>query len=96
MMHRAMIHMLLHNTIHCQRTTNKLPATLYACVGADELEQLCNPAQAVFTNAGHIKVTLLKILTELEALLWAFKVIMAWACDASQTGYKFLPHQENY
>jgi hypothetical protein len=38
----------------------------------------------------------LKILTELGAPLWAFKVIMDWACDASQTGYKFLPHQENY
>jgi hypothetical protein len=43
-----------------------------------------------------MEVALLKILTELEAPLWAFKVIMDWASDASQTGYKFLPHQENY
>jgi hypothetical protein len=61
-------------------------ANFYAFVGPHELEQLCNPVQAIFTNTQPIKVPLLKILTELEAPLWAFKVIIDWACDAYQTG----------
>ena len=38
----------------------------------------------------------MKLLTELEAPLWAFKEIMDWACDAIQTGYKFIPEQKTY
>jgi hypothetical protein len=64
-----MIHMLLHNT----SAEDYKQANFVAFFGPDELEQLCNPAQAVFTNAPHIKVTILKILTELEAPLWAFR-----------------------
>ena len=57
---------------------------------------LINPDPAVYTHTRRVKVALLKILTELEAPLWAFKVIMDWACDANQNGYKFIPHQESY
>jgi hypothetical protein len=38
----------------------------------------------------------MKILTELEAPLFAFKVLMDWALDASQSGYNFIPQQESY
>jgi hypothetical protein len=57
---------------------------------------LINPDPAVFTNARSVEVTLLKVLTELETPLWAFKVIMDWACDATQSGYKFMPYQHSY
>jgi hypothetical protein len=43
-----------------------------------------------------VEVTLLKLFTELETPLWAFKVIMDWACDAAQSGYKFFPQQSSY
>ena len=65
-------------------------------IGPDEAQFLVNPKHAVFTNARRVEVTLLKILTELEAPLWSFKVIMDWAFDASQSGYKFIPHQSSY
>jgi hypothetical protein len=58
-------------------------------LGVNELEALVNPSQALFTNARRVEVTLLKILTKLEAPLWASKIIMNWACDAAQTGYIF-------
>jgi hypothetical protein len=62
----------------------------------DDLEMLSNPCQAVFTNARQIETTLLQILTELEAPLWAFKDIMEWACGAYQTpGYNFMPQQSS-
>jgi hypothetical protein len=54
-------------------------------LGVNELEALVSPSQALFTNACRVEVTLLKILTKLEAPLWAFKIIMNWACDAAQT-----------
>ena len=57
---------------------------------------LINPDPAIYTNARRVKVTLLKILTELDAPLLAFKVIMDWALDAYQTGYKFMPKQQTY
>jgi hypothetical protein len=56
-------------------------------LGVNELEALVNPSQALFTNTRHVEVMLLKILAKLEAPLWAFKIIMNWACDAAQTGY---------
>ena len=62
----------------------------------DNADLLVNPDTAVFTNARRVEVTLLKILTELEAPLWAFKDIMAWARDAAQSGYKFMPQQDSY
>jgi hypothetical protein len=65
-------------------------------LGVNELEALVNPTQALFTNARLVEGTLLKILTKLEAPHWAFKIIMNWACDAAQTGYKFIPQQESY
>jgi hypothetical protein len=40
---------------HTSSEDNK-QANFDAFVGPDELEQLCNPAQAVFTNAQRIKV----------------------------------------
>ena len=63
---------------------------------ADNVELLTNPSQAIRTNARRIEVTLLKILTELEAPLWAFNDIMDWALDAYQTGYNFMPRQSSY
>jgi hypothetical protein len=65
-------------------------------IGPDESQYLVNPNQTVFTNARRVEVTLLKILTELEAPLWAFKVLMEWALDAAQSGYKFIPQQASY
>jgi hypothetical protein len=52
---------------------------------------ILNPDAAVFKNARRVEVILLKILTELQAPLWAFQHIMDWAFDAYQTGYNFLP-----
>ena len=63
-------------------------------VNADDY--LINPDPVMFTNARRIEVTLLKILTELDTPLWAFKVIMDWALDAMQSGYNFIPHQQTY
>ena len=57
---------------------------------------LVNPDPAVCSNARRVEVTLLKILTELDAPLWAFPVIMDWAFDAYQTGYDFTPSQKTY
>jgi hypothetical protein len=62
----------------------------------DNLESLSKPCQAVYTNARCIEVTLLQILKELEAPLWAFKDIMDWACNAYQSGYIFMPQQTSY
>jgi hypothetical protein len=63
---------------------------------ADDLDRLSNPCQAVFTSARRIETTLLQILTELEAPLWAFKDSMEWACDAYPMGYNFMPQQSSY
>jgi hypothetical protein len=43
-----------------------------------------------------VEVSLLQILMEIDAPLWAFKVIMDWAFDANRNGYKFIPHQDSY
>jgi hypothetical protein len=65
-------------------------------LGVIELEALVYPSQALFTNTCHVEVTILRILTKLEAPLWAFKINMNWACDNSQTGYRIIPQQESY
>jgi hypothetical protein len=65
-------------------------------IGPNELEALVTPISPLYTNARRIEVTLLKILTELEAPLWAFKIIMNWAFDAAQSGYNFMPQPESY
>jgi Plavaka transposase len=65
-------------------------------IGPDESQFLVNPNSTVYTNARRVEVTLMKILTELEAPLFAFKVLMDWALDASQSGYNFIPQQESY
>jgi hypothetical protein len=52
----------------------------------DDFQFLVSPTQAAATTARHVEVTLLKILTELETPLWAFKVIMDWTYDAAQSG----------
>ena len=66
-------------------------------VDEDDTENfILNPDKAVYTNARRVEVILLKILTELEAPLWAFKDIMDWACDAHQSGYRFMPEQATY
>jgi hypothetical protein len=57
---------------------------------------IISPDAAVFTNSRRVEVILLKILTEIQAPLWAFKDIMDWAFDAYQTGYKFTPDQRSY
>lgn len=57
---------------------------------------IINPDTAVFSNNRRVEVILLKIITELEAPLWAFKDIMDWAFDAYQTGYKFFPQHNSY
>jgi hypothetical protein len=57
---------------------------------------IINPDAAVFTNERRVEVILLKILTELEAPLWAFQDIMDWAFDAQQSGYKFHPEHNSY
>jgi hypothetical protein len=44
-----------------------------------DFQFLVAPTQAPATTAHHVEVTLLKILTELEAPLLAFKFIMDWA-----------------
>jgi hypothetical protein len=62
----------------------------------DAAQFLVNPNRAIFTDARRIEVTLLKILTEIEAPLWSFKIIMDWARDAAQSGYKFIPQQQSY
>jgi hypothetical protein len=53
----------------------------------DDFQFLVSPSQAAATTARRVEVMLLKILTELETPLWAFKVIMDWAYDAAQSGY---------
>jgi hypothetical protein len=65
-------------------------------IGPDLSQYLINPNHTVFTNARRVEVTLLKILTELETPLFAFKVLMDWAFDAAQSGYNFIPQQESY
>jgi hypothetical protein len=45
----------------------------------DDFQFLVTPTQAAATTACCVEVTLLKTLTELEAPLFAFKVIMDWA-----------------
>jgi hypothetical protein len=65
-------------------------------IGPNELEAIVTPSSPLYTNSRRIEVTLLKILTELEAPLWAFKIIMNWAFDAAQSGYNFMPQQESY
>jgi hypothetical protein len=62
----------------------------------DDFQFLVSPTQAAATTARCVEVTLLKILTKLETPGWAFKVIMDWAYDAAQSGYKFMPHQASY
>ena len=57
---------------------------------------IINPDTAVFSNNRRVEVILLKIITKLEAPLWAFKDIMDWAFDAYQTGYKFFPQHNSY
>ena len=57
---------------------------------------LVNSDPAACTNARRVEITLLKILTELDSPLWAFRVIMEWAFDAHQSGYDFMPHQKSY
>ena len=57
---------------------------------------ILNEDTCVFTNARRAEIILLKLLTELEAPLWAFQTIMDWALDAYQTGYNFLPNQKSY
>lgn len=57
---------------------------------------IINPAAAVYTNSRRVEVILLKLLTEIEAPLWAFKNIMEWAFDAAQSGYNFTPIQTTY
>ena len=57
---------------------------------------ILNDDTCVFTNARRVEIILLKLLTELEAPLWAFQTIMDWALDAYQTGYNFLPNQKSY
>jgi hypothetical protein len=61
-----------------------------------DFQFLVSPTQAAATTACHVAMMLLKILTELETPLWAFKVIMDWVYDAAQSGYKFMPHQASY
>ena len=57
---------------------------------------LVNSDPAACTDARRVEITLLKILTELDSPLWAFRVIMEWAFDAHQSGYDFMPHQKSY
>jgi hypothetical protein len=59
-------------------------------------QYLVSPKRATATTACCVEVTLLKILMELETPLWAFKVIMDWACDAAQSSYKFVRQQSSY
>ena len=68
---------------------------LYMC-DEDADNMLFNTDPTAFTNARRAEVTLLKILTELDAPLWAFRVIMDWAFDAHQSGYDFMPSQKTY
>ncbi len=70
--------------------------TFNCYMNTDNDNYLINPSPTFFTNARRVEVTLLKILTEIEAPLWTFKVIMEWASDAYQTGYQFLPHHDSY
>ena len=65
-------------------------------IGPDESQFLVNNNPNVYTNARRVEVTLMKILIELETPLFAFKVLMDWAFDASQSGYNFIPQQESY
>ena len=65
-------------------------------IGPDLSQYLVNPNLTVYTNARRVEVTLLKILTELETPLFAFKVLMDWAFDATQSGYNFIPRQQTY
>lgn len=69
----------------------------FSMLNDDEEEDfIINPEPAVFSNNRHVEIILMKILTELEAPLWAFKVIMDWASDAHATGYNFKPEQKSY
>lgn len=89
-------------TFHDMTTTPPVAPTDFEHLNVTELQDkdtngyILNPEPTAFTNARRVEVVLLKILTELEAPLWAFKTIMDWACDACQTGYKFMPKQQTY
>ena len=50
---------------------------------------ILNKEGFVFTNNRRVEITLLKILLEIEAPLWAFQDVMLWALDAYQTRYEF-------
>ena len=52
--------------------------------------------ETVVLNSRRSEITLLKILNEIDAPLYAFEVIMDWARDAFCSGYKFNPVQRTY
>ena len=63
---------------------------------AVESDYIFHDGALAYTNARRVEIILMKLLTELEAPLWAFEEIMLWAHDAYQSGYKFNPHQKSY
>ena len=52
--------------------------------------------EIMFTNDMRIETSLLKLCIDMDAPLWAFEQFMEWARDASLSGYKFLPQQNQY
>ena len=63
----------------------------------DNDEQFLIPSDEPFLlNSRRVETILMKILSEIEAPLYAFEVIMDWAQDAFVTGYKFNPTQKSY
>jgi hypothetical protein len=49
-------------------------------------------SQNLFYSTGaHTYILFWQKYSELDTPLWAFKVSMDWAGDATQSGYKFIP-----
>ena len=50
----------------------------------------------VYSNSTRVEVELLKLLNEICAPHYAYKVIMEWTADAYNSGYNFLPKCKTY
>ena len=62
----------------------------------DEDNELPHGYQTTYTQSKQTEIYLLKLLTEIEAPLYAFQEIMKWARKAYTQGYQFLPRQKSY
>ena len=62
----------------------------------DDEHELLPGYETTYTQSRQTEIFLLKLLTEMEAPLYAFEEIMKWARKAFTEGYQFLPRQTTY